>query len=48
MKKRTILLIGKYKKVESDIARYKRNFFVLAIDNLLGIKSLKKNDLEKI
>ena len=48
MKKRTILLIGKYKKVESDISRYKRNFFVLAIDNLLGIKSLKKHDLEKI
>ena len=35
MKKRTILLIGKYKKVESDISRYKRNFSVLAIDNLL-------------
>ena len=48
MKKRTILLIGKYKKVESDISRYERNFFVLAIDNLLGIKSLKKHDLEKI
>jgi len=48
MKKRTILLIGKYKKVESDISRYKRNFFVLAIDNLLGIKNLKKHDLEKI
>ena len=48
MKKRTILLIGKYKKVESNISRYKRNFSVLAIDNLLGIKSLKKHDLEKI
>ena len=36
MKKRTILLIGKYKKVESDISRYEK-IFCFKIDNLLGI-----------
>ena len=48
MKKRTILLIGKYKEVECNLSRYKKNFFVLAINNLLELKSLKKDDLEKI
>ena len=48
MKKRTILLIGKYKKVESDISRYQRKFCVLAINNLQELKSLNKDDFEKI
>ncbi|MFL2801385.1 MAG: 2-hydroxyacid dehydrogenase [Paracoccaceae bacterium] len=48
MKKRTILLIGKYKEVERDLSRYQRKFSVLTINNLQELKSLKKNDLEKI
>ena len=48
MKKRTILLIGKYKKVECDISRYQSKFSVLAINNLKELKSLNKVDLEKI
>ena len=48
MEKRTILLIGKYKEVECDISRYQRKFSVLAINNLIELKSLNKDDLEKI
>ena len=48
MKKRTILLIGKYKEVERDLSRYQRKFSVLTINNLQELKSLKKNNLEKI
>ena len=48
MKKKTILLIGKYKEVECDISRYQSKFSVLAINNLIELKSLNKDDLEKI
>ena len=48
MKKRTILLVGKYKEVERDLSRYQRKFSVLTINNLQELKSLMKDDLEKI
>ena len=48
MEKRTILLIGKYKEVECDIPRYQSKFSVLTINNLIELKSLNKDDLEKI
>ena len=34
MKKRTILLIGKYAKEECDLSMYEQNFFVNKIDEL--------------
>ena len=48
MEKKTILLIGKYKEVECDISRYQSKFSVLAINNLIELKSLNKDELEKI
>ena len=48
MKKRAILLIGKYAKEECNLSVYEQNFFVNKIDELGDLKKIKKNDLEKI
>ena len=48
MKKRAILLIGKYAKEECNLSVYEQNFFVNKIDDLRDLKKIKKNDLEKI
>ena len=48
MKKRTVLLIGRYTKEECNLSIYKQNFFVYKIDELMDLKKIKKNDLEKI
>ncbi len=48
MKKRAILLIGKYVKEECNLSVYEQNFFVNKIDELGDLKKIKKNDLEKI
>ena len=48
MKKRTVLLIGRYTKEECNLSMYKQNFFVYKIDELMDLKKIKKNDLEKI
>ena len=48
MKKRAILLIGKYAKEECNLSVYEQNFFVNKIDELRDLKKIKKNDLEKI
>ena len=48
MNKKTILLIGKYKEVEFNLSKYQKKFSVLAVNNLLELKSLNKDDLEKI
>jgi len=48
MKKRAILLIGKYAKEECNLSVYEQNFFVNKIDELRDLKTIKKNDLEKI
>ena len=45
MKKRTVLLIGKYTKEECNLSMYKQNFFVYKIDELMDLKKIKKNDL---
>ena len=46
MKKRSILLIGKYAKEECNLSVYEQNFFVNKIDELGDLKKIKKNDLE--
>ena len=48
MKKRAILLIGKYAKEECDLSVYEQNFIVNKIDELKDLKKIKKNDLEQI
>ena len=48
MKKRAILLIGKYAKEECNLSVYEQNFFVNKIDELRDLNKIKKNDLEKI
>ena len=48
MKKRAILLIGKYAKEECDLSVYEQNFIVNKIDELRDLKKLKKSDLEQI
>ncbi len=48
MKKRAVLLIGKYAKEECNLTVYKQNFFVFKIDELSDLIKIKKNDLEKI
>ena len=48
MKKRSILLIGKYAKEECNLSVYKQNFFVNKIDELRDLKKIKNNDLEQI
>ena len=42
MKKRAILLIGKYAKEECDLSVYEQNFFVNKIDELGDLKKIKK------
>ena len=46
MKKRAILLIGKYAKEECNLSVYEQNFIVNKIDELRDLKKIKKNDLE--
>ncbi len=48
MKKKTILLIGRYREVECNLTRYEKNFFVLVINNLTELNSLMTDDLQKI
>ena len=48
MKKRTVLLIGRYTKEECNLSVYKQNFIVNKIDELRDLKKLKKSDLEQI
>ena len=42
MKKRAILLIGKYAKEECDLSVYEQNFIVNKIDELRDLKKIKK------
>ena len=42
MKKRTVLLIGRYTKEECNLSMYKQNFFVYKIDELMVSKNYER------
>ena len=48
MKKKSVLIVGKYAEIECNISRYQKHFVVFSINNFKELKNLKDNDLSKI